>query len=37
LAFGLGGACNHRKELIPMGFSPGSMFQPELLVIVTGS
>ncbi|CAK0866906.1 unnamed protein product [Prorocentrum cordatum] len=36
-AFGLGGASDHGKELIPMGFSPGSMFQPELLVIVTGS
>jgi hypothetical protein len=37
LAFGLGGVSNAGKELIPMGFSPGSMFQPELLVIVTGS
>lgn len=34
-AFALGhGEEGH--ELVPMGFAPGSTFQPELLVIVTG-
>eukprot|EP00931_Biecheleriopsis_adriatica_P048761 TRINITY_DN28172_c0_g1_i3.p1 TRINITY_DN28172_c0_g1~~TRINITY_DN28172_c0_g1_i3.p1 ORF type:complete len:585 (-),score=121.45 TRINITY_DN28172_c0_g1_i3:172-1926(-) len=33
-ALGKGGAGN---ELVPMGFCPGSMFQSELLVIVTGT
>lgn len=34
-AFALGqGGEGH--ELVPMGFAKGSMFQPELLVIVTG-
>jgi hypothetical protein len=36
IAFGLGGGTKG-KELVPMGFSPGSLFQPELLVIVTGT
>mmetsp|Transcript_61003 Transcript_61003/g.196518 ORF Transcript_61003/g.196518 Transcript_61003/m.196518 type:complete len:495 (+) Transcript_61003:905-2389(+) len=35
-AFGLG-AGDVGKELVPMRFSPGSLFQPELLVIVTGT
>jgi len=35
-AYGLG-AGERGNELVPMGFSPGSMFQPELLVIVTGT
>lgn len=35
-AFALGkGAAGH--ELVPMPFCPGSLFQPELLVIVTGA
>lgn len=34
-AFGLGQG-EEGNELVPMGFAPGSMFQPELLVIVTG-
>ena len=33
--FGLG-LGEEGNELVPMGFAPGSMFQPELLVIVTG-
>eukprot|EP00438_Fugacium_kawagutii_P016512 Skav225452 [mRNA] locus=scaffold3785:27300:27830:- [translate_table: standard] len=33
--FGLGQG-EEGNELVPMGFAPGSMFQPELLVIVTG-
>jgi hypothetical protein len=36
IAFGLGEGTKG-KELVPMGFSPGSLFQPELLVIVTGT
>lgn len=36
VAFGIG-AGPAGKELVPMGFSPGSLFQPELLVIVTGT
>lgn len=36
IAFGLG-AEEGGQELVPMGFSPGSLFQPELLVIVTGT
>lgn len=35
-AFGVG-AGEAGEELVPMGFSPGSVFQPELLVIVTGT
>lgn len=35
-AFGMG-AGEAGKELVPMGFSPGSLFQSELLVIVTGT
>jgi len=27
----------HEKVMVPMGFSPGSLFQPELLVIVIGA
>uniref|UniRef100_A0A7S4R9H3 Cation/H+ exchanger domain-containing protein n=1 Tax=Alexandrium monilatum TaxID=311494 RepID=A0A7S4R9H3_9DINO len=36
VAFGIG-AGDAGKELVPMRFSPGSLFQPELLVIVTGT
>ena len=34
-AFALGQG-DEGHELVPMGFAKGSMFQPELLVIVTG-
>ena len=35
-AFALGHKRQEGQELVPMGFAPGSTFQPELLVIVTG-
>jgi len=36
-AFALGHKRQEGQELVPMGFAPGSTFQPELLVIVTGA
>lgn len=36
-AFGLGMHTSSGAPLVPLGFSPGSVFQPELIVIVMGS
>eukprot|EP00930_Biecheleria_cincta_P099293 TRINITY_DN90928_c0_g1_i1.p1 TRINITY_DN90928_c0_g1~~TRINITY_DN90928_c0_g1_i1.p1 ORF type:complete len:638 (-),score=84.00 TRINITY_DN90928_c0_g1_i1:214-2127(-) len=36
-AFGLGMNTSNGDPLVPLGFCPGSLFQPELIVIVMGS
>lgn len=37
VAFGLGASAAGGEAVVPMGFCTGSLFQPELLVIVTGT